>query len=204
MICRTVSTLALISVFATPIAAETRSHGAHVHGVGTLDIAFEGGDIQMELEAPGADIVGFEYEATDPEDRKAIDAAIAMLARPLALFEVSDAAGCQVEQAQVSHASLEGDGHAHDDDHSNEDDHAHEDKHDHDDHAHEVKAGHAAFRATYRLVCADVAAIDTIEFRYFEQFEGAEKLQVQLVSERTASAHDVTRDAPMLDLRGRI
>ena len=60
-------------------AQETRELGAHEHGHSALNIAIEGGQVAMELQAPGADIVGFEYEAISAEDRAKLDAAIAAL-----------------------------------------------------------------------------------------------------------------------------
>ena len=46
------------------IAEETRRElDAHQHGHGSLTIAIEGGQVQMALEVPGADIVGFEHAA---------------------------------------------------------------------------------------------------------------------------------------------
>ena len=67
---------ALTAVVATPaFAQEARQLNAHEHGVGQLDIAFDGDQIAMELHAPGADIVGFEYGAESAEDRAAVDAA---------------------------------------------------------------------------------------------------------------------------------
>ena len=40
-----------------------RQLGAHEHGHGNFNIAIEGKSVSMELEAPGADIVGFEHKA---------------------------------------------------------------------------------------------------------------------------------------------
>ena len=56
--------IALAVAATTPVfAEETRQLDAHEHGVGQLDIAFDGNQISMELHAPGADIVSFEYAA---------------------------------------------------------------------------------------------------------------------------------------------
>ncbi|MGH1412766.1 MAG: zinc uptake protein ZrgA [Pelagimonas sp.] len=130
---KTLSILALTTVIAAPVFAETaRQLGAHEHGVGQLDIAFDGGQIAMELHAPGADIVGFEYEATSAEDKTAVDTALAALVKPLDLFVLADAAGCTVAKAS---AELEAEGDH--DDHGEEghDDHGEEAHHDHDEHA---------------------------------------------------------------------
>ncbi|MEP2640722.1 DUF2796 domain-containing protein [Roseobacter sp.] len=142
------SFLAVTVIAAAPaLADETRQLDAHEHGVGQLDIAFDGSQIAMELHAPGADIVGFEYAATRAEDRAAVDAAVATLARPLDLFVLPQAAGCSVVQASAElesdHADDDHDDHDHED-HADEDhdDHGHDDHadEDHDDHGHDDHA----------------------------------------------------------------
>ena len=175
------------------VAEETRQLDAHEHGVGQLDMAVEGNRIALELHAPGADIVGFEYAATSAEDRAKVDAAVATLARPLDLFVLPAAAECSVVQAS---AELESE--------AEHEEHA-EDKHDDhgdEDHAeHEDEAGHTEFHAEYTLECADTSAVSLITFAYFDAFPNALELEVQLITEKGAGAFEVTRDAPTLDLR---
>jgi hypothetical protein len=197
--------LALTAIVATPtIAEETRQLDAHEHGVGQLDIAFDGTQIAMELHAPGADIVGFEYGAESAEDRAAVDAAVAMLARPLDLFVLTDAAGCSVVQASAGLESEENhDAHAddHGDAHADEEDgHDDHDEEDHEEHASEV--GHTEFHAEYLLTCADPTAVTEITFAYFDAFPNALEVEVQLISDTGATSFEVERDAPTLDLRG--
>ena len=84
-------------------AADKRELGAHEHGVGALNIAVEGATILMELEAPGADIVGFEHPAESAEDKGKIKAALEVLEKPLQLITLPTAAGCAVTEA---HAKL--------------------------------------------------------------------------------------------------
>ena len=143
----------VLALLATPaLAQETRQLDSHEHGVGELNIAVDGNTVAMEFHAPGADIVGFEYAAESAEDRNAIDAAVATLARPLELFVLPSAAECSVIQAsaelesEVSHDEHdEHDEHDadHDDDHAEgRDEHEAEnaDGHD-DDHADEAPGG---------------------------------------------------------------
>ena len=49
---------AALSAASLATAAE-RELGAHMHGHGTVNIVLEGSALWIELEAPGADIVGF-------------------------------------------------------------------------------------------------------------------------------------------------
>ena len=197
--------LALTAIVATPtIAEEARQLDAHEHGVGQLDIAFDGTQIAMVLHAPGADIVGFEYGAESAEDRAAVDAAVAMLARPLDLFVLTDAAGCSVVQASAgleSEENQDADADDHGDEHADEeDDHVDHDEEDHEEHASE--AGHTEFHAEYLLTCADPTAVTEITFAYFDAFPNALEVEVQLISDTGATSFEVERDAPTLDLRG--
>ncbi|WP_299351537.1 DUF2796 domain-containing protein [uncultured Shimia sp.] len=195
----------MMALLATPVLAEgTRELDSHEHGVGELNIAFDGDTIAMEFHAPGADIVGFEYEAQSAEDRASIDAAVAALAKPLELFVMPAAAECSVVQAS---AGLESeDAHeehdAHEDEHEEHaDDHAHDHEDDHDD-DHADADGHTEFHAEYELTCGNPNALSDITFAYFGTFENARELEVQIVSASGAQAFEVERDNPKLDLRG--
>lgn len=201
---------ALLALVAAPaFAEENRELDAHEHGLGELNIAVDGDTVAMEFHAPGADIVGFEYEAESAEDRAAIDAAVAMLAKPLDLFVLPAAAECSVTQASAALESEEEhddhddhDEHAEGEGHDDHDEHAEGEEHDdNDDHA-EAEASHTEFHAEYTLTCGNPGAISGIEFAYFETFENAVELEVQIVTASGAQAFEVERDTPTLDLRG--
>ncbi|MDE0781157.1 MAG: DUF2796 domain-containing protein [Alphaproteobacteria bacterium] len=203
------SLITLIAAFPA-IAENARELDAHEHGVGTLNIAIDGTTVAMAFEAPGADIVGFEYAAESGADLAAIDAAVSTLGAPLDLFVMSDAANCSLVDAQ---AALEGeDGH---DDHG-EDGHADEEHDDHDeedhnelaeegsddrgDDDHADEAGHTEFHAEYTLTCDKPDALTEIKFTYFDAFPNAKEVEVQIITTSDAQAFEVRRDAPVLDL----
>jgi hypothetical protein len=213
----TVAALSTVSVFALPVAAEgTRHADAHVHGTGHLNIAVEGSQIAMELRAPGADIVGFEYAPESDADKKAVENAIALLSDPLALFVLPDAAGCKVVEAGAElHGEDHDEEHGHDDhahdDHDHDDhkdahkdehahnEHSHEEEHDHNDHAHEEEhAEHSEFHAEYLLDCAAVETIDKVEMAYFKTFENAKALEIQMVTPLGATQVELHHDDPYL------
>jgi hypothetical protein len=204
--------IAGIALSATPsLAEETTQLDAHEHGVGQLNIAFDENKIAMELHAPGADIVGFEYGAKSDADLAAIDAALQTLSDPLGLFLIPEAASCIVITA---HAKLESEDSDHDDhDEEGHDDHDEEghDDHDeegHDDHDeeghddHDEAPGHTEFHAEYLLECANLTEISAITFSYFEIFPNALELEVQVISDKGATAFEIERDVAKLDLRG--
>lgn len=57
-----------------------RHHKAHVHGNGKLQIAFDGNKGQLQFDAAGMGVLGFEHQAKSEKDQK-------KLADTIALFE---------------------------------------------------------------------------------------------------------------------
>ena len=172
------------------LAEETKQLDAHAHGVGQLNIAFSANKIAMELHAPGSDIVGFEYGAKTNADHAAIDTAIETLSDPSKLFVFPKVASCTVIEAKAKLESEDVD-HGHDD---------HDDDEDHDDH--DEEPGHTEFHAEYLLECGNLSAISEITFSYFEIFPNALELEIQVVSDKGATAFEVEREVAKLDLRG--
>jgi hypothetical protein len=172
------------------LAEETKQLDAHEHGVSQLNIAFSANKIAMELHAPGSDIVGFEYGAKTDADHAAIDTAIETLSDPSKLFVFPKVASCTVIEAKAKLESEDAD-HGHDD---------HDDDEDHDDH--DEEPGHTEFHAEYLLECGNLSAISEITFSYFEIFPNALELEIQVVSDKGATAFEVEREVAKLDLRG--
>lgn len=194
--------LCLIALSTTPpaLAEDTRQLDAHEHGVGKLNIAIEKSTITMEFHAPGADIVGFEYEAKSDADLAAIASATAILGAPLDLFIIPDATACKVMKV---HAELESENDHNEHDDEAHDDHA-EDGHDDNDEGHKEHAeepGHTEFHAEYTLTCENLDALTEITFAYFETFPNAKEVEVQIITAKGAQAFEVEHDAPVLNLR---
>ena len=207
--------------------AAERELDAHQHGHGNLNIAIEGSTLYIELETPGADIVGFEHPARSDDDKAAIEDAKGRLSDPIGLFGIPSEASCTLVDVSIEpvgyglgmddddhdeHAEDDHDDHDAHDDHDDEDEHA-EDAHDdhdeyaedmHDDHdAHEdEKKSHAEFHAEYRLRCDDPAAITSLTLTYFDVFAGAEELEVSLITEDGQSRQEVTPAEPVVQLGG--
>lgn len=181
------------------LAEETKQLDAHEHGVGQLNIAFSANKIAMELHAPGSDIVGFEYGAKTDADHAAIDTAIETLSDPSKLFVFPKAASCTLIEANAKLESEDAD-HGHDDHDDDEDHNDNDDDEDHNDH--DEEPGHTEFHAEYLLECGNLSAISAITFSYFEIFPNALELEIQVVSDKGATAFEVAREVAKLDLRG--
>ena len=199
--------------FAIPVnAQEKREMDAHVHGVSKAEIALEHGKLEINIHAPGMDIVGFEYAASSAEDKDAVEAAIRTMLSPEHIVTLPEAAGCRLSEVL---AHLHWGDHDHDDadahmdgDHDHEE-HAEGDDHDHDEHAeddhdrddHADESHHSEFHVSYAFACEDEDALTTITFPFFDQFENAQEIEAQYVTESGAGQAEIPRDAPELTLK---
>ena len=172
-------------------AEEHRQLGAHVHGHGHLNIAIEDRTVSVELEVPGADIVGFEHEASTPKQKEAIEKAKANLAAGLSLFTPAAAADCTQKSAKVSIEAEHGDEHEH---------HAEGAKPD----ANEEEEGHhhSEFHVEYAFECASPARLTSMTFDYFKAFPDAQELDISLISPKGQTSYEIKRDNPRVDLTG--
>jgi hypothetical protein len=171
-----------IFVSAAHAEEERRELGPHVHGHGTLAIAVEGNNIQMEFTAPGMDIVGFEHEAETARQKRAVEAALADLKEPLNLFELPESAGCAVTSADVKIVAEE-----HEDDNAPAEADKTAGTEEHDGH-------HTEFRATYAFVCADAGQVRSINFRFFDRFRDSWELDVTFIDADGETAFAVSRE----------
>jgi hypothetical protein len=195
------------------LAQETRQLGPHVHGESHLTIAAEGRSLQMELHAPGVDIVGFEYAPTTNAQRAAIAAATATLGDPIGLFGIPATAECAVGKVQVSLV-----------------------EEDEDEDAHAAGASpaaapaqkpaapaataaapakpatpaapgapaapmHTEFQVAYALTCSNLPAIAGLNFVFFSKFKNAMSVNVELVSAKGAFSFAVPRAKPAVATR---
>lgn len=204
--CRGLAAGLLLTAIGSGSWAAEREHDAHEHGVGQLNVAVEGEEVEIELVAPGADIVGFEHEATSEADKAAIASASEALADGDALFIFPAEAECRLEEAEVESGLLEDhdeheehDEHEKHDEHEGEDEHAHEDEHGHEG-EHEDEETHAEFHAHYHFECEAPEALKSVELRYFERFPNAEELEAQVITDSGQSAQELTAGSNRLDL----
>ncbi|MBY6236373.1 DUF2796 domain-containing protein [Vibrio harveyi] len=212
-----------LSLTATANAEEYRQHEAHVHGHVEFNIAQDGKDLLIEITSPGADVVGFEHAPENAEQENALNNAIAALKDTNKLFAINQQAKCVIEDVHVAHTlgeeSHEGhdhhdheghdhdkhdhEGHDHDKhDHEKHKDHdhdEHDDHHDHDGHEHHEghdheHGGHGEFTVEYRYHCDSVADLNSIDTTWFKQFPATESISVNLFTDTTQSATNLSKD----------
>ncbi|MCO3736355.1 DUF2796 domain-containing protein, partial [Pseudomonas aeruginosa] len=120
------------------------SLGKHEHGVAQLNVALDGKTLELELDSPAMNLVGFEHAASTDADKAAVAKARAQLEKPLELFALPVTAGCSVASQELR-SPLFGD---------KAPAHAHKEKAGHE---HEHEHGHADIHAHYQLSCETVS-----------------------------------------------
>ena len=163
---------------------------AHEHGVGRLNAALDGQTLELELQSPAMNLVGFEHQATTDADKARVAAARAALEKPLALFSLPAAAGCVVT-SQALESPLFGDKPDADDDHD------HADAKDAEGHEHHHD--HSEIHAHYQFTCSQPDALKTLDLaQVFKTFPATQKIQVQLISPNGQQGVEVTAKAAAL------
>ncbi|WP_030131345.1 DUF2796 domain-containing protein [Pseudomonas sp. QTF5] len=170
--------------------AHDEEHGslsAHEHGVGRLNAALDGQTLELELESPAMNLVGFEHAATTDADKAKVAAVRAQLEKPLVLFNLPKAAGCVVATQELE-SPLFGDK-------PDADDHDEEDAKDGHEHHHD----HSEIHAHYQFSCSAPGALKTLDLaNIFNTFPATQKIQVQLISPSGQQGVEVTAKAAAL------
>ncbi|MGY0616534.1 zinc uptake protein ZrgA [Vibrio sp. FJH11] len=204
-------TLALViglSLSTSAIAQEYRQHDAHVHGQIEFNIAQDGKDLLIEITAPGADVVGFEHPPENAEQKQVLKNVVAKLEDANSLFAINPQAKCDVTEALVNHTlddeheehgdhGHEGhdhDEHAHDDHDEHHDNDGHDEHDDHEGHDHDEHNGHGEFSVQYRFNCEQVSELSSIKTGWFNQFPATESVSVNLFTDTTQSATNLSKD----------
>lgn len=185
--------LALPFVLLPLVAAQAHEHGhdhdhehshdnlgAHEHGVASLNAALDGNLLELQLESPAMNLVGFEHAAKSDADKAKVAAAKRELEQPVMLFAL-DSGDCKATAVELE-SPLFGD-HDHD--------------HDHDHHAHEGE--HSDIHAHYRFECAKANELKQLDLaELFKRFPATEKIQVQLIGPNGQQGVELTPAQPRL------
>ena len=165
------------------------SESAHEHGVGTLSIAIEGHEVEIELTIPGSDVVGFEHIPSTDKDRKAVLNGVKTLRNVNDIFLLSSDAKCHVEDVDVTSGLLE----------DQKDDHDHHDKHKHKQKVHDNhKEVHSEFIAHYHFHCDKPKLLNTVKLGFFKVFPSAHELDAKWISPNGQGASELTPKSPNL------
>ena len=160
---------------------EHGSLGKHEHGVASLNLALDGNTLEIQLESPAMNIVGFEHAASSAADQARVAAAKAALEQPLQLFNLPAAADCSLTRSELDSPLFGGAAHAH-----AKDEHEHE-------HEHEEGHEHSDVDADYSFNCNQPDALQQLDLsKLFEQFPATHKIAVQLIGRNGQQGAELT------------
>ena len=161
--------------------AEHGSLDAHEHGAARLNVVLDGQALELELESPAMNLVGFEHAANNAADKAKVAATRSRLQDPQALFGLS-AGDCTVSEAELESALFA------------DDDHEHEEQH-----ADAGESEHSEIHAHYQLDCKKPGELKQLNLgELFKRFPATEKIQVQLIGPSGQQGVELTPAKPSL------
>jgi len=162
------------------VAAETRHHEAHEHGVAHLNIALEGENLIIEFTSPAINIVGFEHHPTTEKERAAVKQALQNLSKGEALFVLSPGAGGKLANFSAKTDVDESDSGSTPD--SEEEEH------------------HSDFRVEYHFLCKNPEKLEQIQVMLFQSFPGIETIEAQLLTPKRQTAVELNRKSNKISM----
>jgi hypothetical protein len=188
---------ALLLALSAPSMLQAQAQHAHVHGQAFVDVAVDGGTVEILLRATAHDLVGFERKAENAEEEAQVLAARKAVLDHARLWQFSVAARCVADGPVLEVPGTTGDAH---DDHDHDSHHDHE--HDHDGHDHEGDdhGGHSDWSVRYRIRCAAPQNLRSIDTGLFTAFPSLQSATVQLLDAGGAREVTLTASANRLSL----
>ena len=152
-------------------ATEKRQLDSHEHGVSILKIAVEGQNVQMELESPANDIIGFEHAPKNNKQKVAIENALSELQDAAGIFFPSSEANCKIDENSAEFEIEEG-----------------------------RSETHSGFHVIWKMTCSDLKRFTNLETTFFELFPKAKEIEVEIISESGQNAIEWESDMKKIKL----
>lgn len=155
---------------------------AHLHGAAELTLALEGNVLEISLESPAANIVGFEHKATSEKHMKAVEEArVKLESSGLFLFFGSD---CSLKQAKVDMSSVI--------------EHVRQHSHDHGD---KDRNNHSEINANYSYECSKGEKLKALSVDLISLFPAIETLEVMWLTDSQQGAIELTEKSNIVRIR---
>lgn len=152
---------------------EHASLDAHEHGMAQLNAVLDGRTLELELESPAMNLVGFEHEPGSAADQAKVAAARRQLEQPQALFGLATGA-CTVSRQELESPLFE------------------DDEHD-EGHGHDEESEHSEIHAHYQLDCTEPDQLKQLDLsELFKRFPATLKIQVQLIGPNGQQGAELT------------
>jgi hypothetical protein len=169
--------LAVLSQSA-PLSAQAHEPGAHVHGVATLEVALDAKVLTIDLSSPLDNLIGFEHLPQTDKQKALVRSMADKLSKADKLFIPTPAAGCTLQNTELSSLVLDKDPKA-------------KTK---QDAANGEEAGHADLDGEFVFTCTHPQNLHDIEARLFAPFPNLHILNVAVATSKGQTAAKLTPD----------
>jgi Protein of unknown function (DUF2796) len=161
---------------AMPVLAEDKSASqqpkAHQHGAATLEVTLDGGTLQIALDGPGDNFLGFEHAPRTDAEKKTVARVEQQLKQPAQLLSPSPAAACQAEPPRVE-IKLPTPG---------------------------SQETHSDIEAEWSWRCGQPGALAHVDVELFKRFPRLKELRVQIATPQTQKTLILKPGAPRIRL----
>ena len=159
----------------------------HLHGHVELRVALENTSLELYLESPSVNIVGFEHRAASVQQIQAAEAAKSILESPAEIFSFSDG-NCSLSQSNVNFAAILKATENHQSGADGNKDTAHQ-------------VDHSEITASYKYNCQRGGELDVIRLKLVEHFPGIEKIKVIWLTDTEQGTVELTPKTSLIRIR---
>jgi hypothetical protein len=167
--------LLAVTAAAPALAADqtvSRQPQAHQHGAARLEVTLDGGALQVALDSPAENFLGFEHAPRTDAQKKTVARVEQQLREPAKLFTPVASAGCEPQAPRVE-IKLPPPG---------------------------SKETHSEIEAEWRWQCAQPGALAHLDVGLFKAFPRLKELRVQVVTGQGQKAAVLKPGAPRLKI----
>jgi len=151
-----------------------RQHNAHVHGHAVMNLAISGMELELELETPAMNLLGFEHHPESASDKMVFDKTLAFINQPSNWIELSTSANCTLQQTSIESALIEKTGHAE----------------------------HADFEIAVTYRCLKPEHLKQVNLqRLFQEFPSLEEIDAQWLTDHKQSATELNGKQTIISLQ---
>lgn len=162
------------------------NHEAHVHGLASLTLAIENNQIEMELNSPAINLIGFEHRASSSEEEKSVEKIEVLLESTKTLFSFKGSK-CEISDVMVDVSSVMSKEHKHQ-------------EHDHH-HAESTAENHSEIVAKYNFSCDNSNDLFAVSVDLFKHFSLLENINAMWVTETRQGSEILSKEKNTIKLR---
>ncbi|NUZ06686.1 DUF2796 domain-containing protein [Piscinibacter koreensis] len=172
-----ISAAAFLLALASAASLAGAASKPHEHGVVKLDVAVEGENLSVAMEAPLDIVLGFERAPRTDSERRAAADVLSRLREGAALFSPDAAAQCRRVRSDVRAGVLEAGA------------------------RHPANTEHADLDATYEYRCAQPGSLRTLDVGLFDAFKRIQRVDVQVAGPGGQAKATLQRPARVINIR---